>query len=87
MAYPIKPRLFTQMVVIQMRVEQGMVYLVTLQGMMLKSASGIMTTVPSLDRCRGVLDHDLNSNKDSIWILTDSRSSIQYLKNWPRNLV
>ncbi|GFU92561.1 RNase H domain-containing protein [Trichonephila clavipes] len=30
----------------------------------------------------GVLDHALNSYKDSIWILTDSRSSIQYLKNW-----
>ncbi|GFV52729.1 RNase H domain-containing protein [Trichonephila clavipes] len=29
------------------------------------------------------LNHDLNSNKDSIWILIDSRSSIQYLKNWP----
>ncbi|GFS76965.1 RNase H domain-containing protein [Trichonephila clavipes] len=28
----------------------------------------------------GVLDHTLNSYKDSIWILTDSRSSIQYLK-------
>ncbi|GFU59330.1 RNase H domain-containing protein [Trichonephila clavipes] len=32
----------------------------------------------------GVLDHALNSYKDSIWILTDSRSSIQYLKNWPK---
>ncbi|GFV13984.1 RNase H domain-containing protein [Trichonephila clavipes] len=30
----------------------------------------------------GALDHALNSYKDSIWILTDSRSSIQYLKNW-----
>ncbi|GFW41547.1 RNase H domain-containing protein [Trichonephila clavipes] len=27
-------------------------------------------------------DHALNSYKDNIWILTDSRSSIQYLKNW-----
>ncbi|GFU32216.1 RNase H domain-containing protein [Trichonephila clavipes] len=26
----------------------------------------------------------LNSYKDSIWILTDSRSSIQYLKSWPK---
>ncbi|GFW96085.1 RNase H domain-containing protein [Trichonephila clavipes] len=26
----------------------------------------------------------LNSNKDSIWILTDNSSSIQYLKNWPQ---
>ncbi|GFV40442.1 RNase H domain-containing protein [Trichonephila clavipes] len=26
----------------------------------------------------------LNSNKDSIWILTYSRSSVQYLKNWPK---
>ncbi|GFW74709.1 RNase H domain-containing protein [Trichonephila clavipes] len=32
----------------------------------------------------GALDHALNSYKDSIWILTDSRSSIQYLKNWPK---
>ncbi|GFU89209.1 RNase H domain-containing protein [Trichonephila clavipes] len=32
----------------------------------------------------GALDYGLNSNKDSIWILTDSRSSIQYLKNWPK---
>ncbi|GFX31002.1 RNase H domain-containing protein [Trichonephila clavipes] len=30
----------------------------------------------------GALDHALNSYKDSIWILTDSRSSIQYLKSW-----
>ncbi|GFT73326.1 RNase H domain-containing protein [Trichonephila clavipes] len=30
----------------------------------------------------GVLDHALNSYKDSIWILTDSRSFIQYLKDW-----
>ncbi|GFU02219.1 RNase H domain-containing protein [Trichonephila clavipes] len=29
----------------------------------------------------GALDHALNSYKDSIWILTDSRSSIQHLKN------
>ncbi|GFS59536.1 putative RNA-directed DNA polymerase from transposon BS [Trichonephila clavipes] len=33
---------------------------------------------------RGALDHALNSYNDSIWILTDSRSSIQYLKNWPK---
>ncbi|GFX94513.1 RNase H domain-containing protein [Trichonephila clavipes] len=32
----------------------------------------------------GALDHALDSYKDSIWILTDSRSSIQYLKNWPK---
>ncbi|GFV68995.1 RNase H domain-containing protein [Trichonephila clavipes] len=32
----------------------------------------------------GALYHALNSYKDSIWILTDSRSSIQYLKNWPK---
>ncbi|GFU46382.1 RNase H domain-containing protein [Trichonephila clavipes] len=48
---------------------------------MLKSASGILTTVPSLDRNSL---HPLNSYKNSIWILTDSRSSIQYLKNWPK---
>ncbi|GFS88020.1 RNase H domain-containing protein [Trichonephila clavipes] len=33
---------------------------------------------------RGALDHALNSYNDSMWILTDSRSSIQYLKNWPK---
>ncbi|GFV86454.1 RNase H domain-containing protein [Trichonephila clavipes] len=32
----------------------------------------------------GALDHALNSYKDSIWILTDSRSCIQYLKNWSK---
>ncbi|GFV70420.1 RNase H domain-containing protein [Trichonephila clavipes] len=32
----------------------------------------------------GALDHALNSYKDSIWILTDSRISIQYLKNWAK---
>ncbi|GFV82212.1 RNase H domain-containing protein [Trichonephila clavipes] len=32
----------------------------------------------------GAFDHALNSYKDIIWILTDSRSSIQYLKNWPK---
>ncbi|GFV27353.1 RNase H domain-containing protein [Trichonephila clavipes] len=30
----------------------------------------------------GALDHALNSYKDSIFILTDSRSAIQYLNNW-----
>ncbi|GFW68726.1 RNase H domain-containing protein [Trichonephila clavipes] len=30
------------------------------------------------------LDHALNSYKDSIWILTDSRNSIKYLNNWPK---
>ncbi|GFT23346.1 RNase H domain-containing protein [Trichonephila clavipes] len=37
-------------IVFRTRVEQGVVFLVTLLGMMLKSASGIMTTVSSLDR-------------------------------------
>ncbi|GFT75744.1 RNase H domain-containing protein [Trichonephila clavipes] len=32
----------------------------------------------------GALDHALNSYKNSIWILTDSRSSIQYLKYRPK---
>ncbi|GFV21753.1 RNase H domain-containing protein [Trichonephila clavipes] len=32
----------------------------------------------------GALDYALNSYKDSIWILTDSRRSIQYLKNWSK---
>ncbi|GFU72336.1 RNase H domain-containing protein [Trichonephila clavipes] len=31
-----------------------------------------------------VISGALNSYKDSIWILKDSRSSIQYLKNWPK---
>ncbi|GFT10881.1 RNase H domain-containing protein [Trichonephila clavipes] len=35
----------------------------------------------------GALDHVLNSYKDSIWILTDSRSSNQYLKTWPKSIV
>ncbi|GFU17442.1 DUF4817 domain-containing protein [Trichonephila clavipes] len=30
------------------------------------------------------LDHALNSYKNSIWIPTDSRSSIQYLNNWQK---
>ncbi|GFU34326.1 RNase H domain-containing protein [Trichonephila clavipes] len=30
----------------------------------------------------GDLHHALDSCEDSIWILTDSRSSVQYLKNW-----
>ncbi|GFT83067.1 hypothetical protein TNCV_629021 [Trichonephila clavipes] len=32
----------------------------------------------------GTLDSTLSSYKDSTWILTDSRSSIEYLKNWPK---
>ncbi|GFS98914.1 putative RNA-directed DNA polymerase from transposon BS [Trichonephila clavipes] len=32
----------------------------------------------------GTLDRALNSYKDSIWILTDSGSSFQYFKNWPK---
>ncbi|GFW24572.1 RNase H domain-containing protein [Trichonephila clavipes] len=55
--------------------------------MMLKSASGILNTVPSLDRnslLLVVLSILLSTYKDSIWILTNSRSSIQYLKNWPK---
>ncbi|GFU95978.1 RNase H domain-containing protein [Trichonephila clavipes] len=32
----------------------------------------------------GVLDYALNSKKDSNWVLTDRRCSIQYLKNWPK---
>ncbi|GFV23907.1 RNase H domain-containing protein [Trichonephila clavipes] len=32
----------------------------------------------------GALDHAINSYKDIIWILTDSRSFIQYLKKWPK---
>ncbi|GFS80013.1 RNase H domain-containing protein [Trichonephila clavipes] len=32
----------------------------------------------------GTLDQALDSYKDSIWILTDSRSSIRYLKNCPK---
>ncbi|GFS94091.1 RNase H domain-containing protein [Trichonephila clavipes] len=55
---------------------------------MLKSTSGILTTGfvfrSEPIAISGALDHALNSNKDSIWILTGSRSSIQYLKNWPK---
>ncbi|GFS80849.1 RNase H domain-containing protein [Trichonephila clavipes] len=54
---------------------------------MFKSASEILNTVPFrsvLIAISGALDHALNSYKDSIWYLTDSRSSIQYLKNWPK---
>ncbi|GFU05694.1 RNase H domain-containing protein [Trichonephila clavipes] len=32
----------------------------------------------------GALDHAFNSYKDSISILAESRSSIQYLKDWPK---
>ncbi|GFU52415.1 RNase H domain-containing protein [Trichonephila clavipes] len=32
----------------------------------------------------GALDDALNSNKDRVWILINIRSSIQYLKNWPK---
>ncbi|GFT41860.1 RNase H domain-containing protein [Trichonephila clavipes] len=76
------------MVVVRIREELGGVYLVTLLGMMLKSASGISDHCSvfklELIAISSDLDHALNSNKDSIWILTDSRSSIQYLKNWPK---
>ncbi|GFU94947.1 RNase H domain-containing protein [Trichonephila clavipes] len=33
---------------------------------------------------RCALDHALNSYKDNNWILTDSRSFVQYLKNWAK---
>ncbi|GFV30629.1 RNase H domain-containing protein [Trichonephila clavipes] len=76
------------MVVIRIRVEQGVVFLVTLLGTMLK------ISIRNPDHCSvfrseliaisSALDHALNSYKDSIWILTESRSSIQYLKNWPK---
>ncbi|GFX80639.1 phosphate-regulating neutral endopeptidase [Trichonephila clavipes] len=46
------------------------------------SIRGILTTRSELIAINGALDHALTSNKDSIWILTGSRSSIQYLKNW-----
>ncbi|GFS76375.1 ribonuclease H1 [Trichonephila clavipes] len=54
----------------------------------------VKISIRNLDHCSvirseliaisGALDHALNSYKDSIWILTDSRSSNQYLKNWPK---
>ncbi|GFU49362.1 RNase H domain-containing protein [Trichonephila clavipes] len=54
----------------------------------------VKISIRNLDHCSvfrleliaisGALDHALNSYKDSIWILTDSRSSIQYWKNWPK---
>ncbi|GFV04564.1 RNase H domain-containing protein [Trichonephila clavipes] len=43
----------------------------------------IIFKIPEFIAISGALDHVLNSNKASIWILTDSRSSIQYL-NWPK---
>ncbi|GFW87335.1 RNase H domain-containing protein [Trichonephila clavipes] len=76
------------MVVVRIRVELGVVFIATFMGTMLKTAAGILTPVPSLDRNSLLLvyalDHAFNSYKGSIWILTDSRSSIQYLKNWPK---
>ncbi|GFW36380.1 RNase H domain-containing protein [Trichonephila clavipes] len=55
--------------------------------------NGVKISIRNSDHCSvfileviaisGALDHALNSNKDSIWIPTDSRGSIQYLKNWP----
>ncbi|GFW63544.1 hypothetical protein TNCV_402101 [Trichonephila clavipes] len=50
---------------------------------MLKSASAILTIVPSLDW--NIANSDtLNTNKDSIWIVSDNKRSDQYLKNWPK---
>ncbi|GFX97229.1 RNase H domain-containing protein [Trichonephila clavipes] len=49
-----------------------------------KNADHCFVFRPELIAISGALDHALNSNKDSIWILADSRSSIQYLKNWPK---
>ncbi|GFU14764.1 RNase H domain-containing protein [Trichonephila clavipes] len=44
------------------------------------------SNLSELNAISGVLDHALNSFKDSIWILTDSRTSIQYLKSCPKNM-
>ncbi|GFW68760.1 RNase H domain-containing protein [Trichonephila clavipes] len=56
----------------------------------------VKISIRNLDHCSifrseliaisGALDHALSSYKDNIWIRTDSRSSIQYLKNWPNIL-
>ncbi|GFU32591.1 RNase H domain-containing protein [Trichonephila clavipes] len=84
---PDQPLIIYTVVVVHIRVEQGEVFLVTLLGTMLKSAPGILTTVPSLDRnslLLVALSIMLFNLYDSIWILTDSRSFIQYLKNWPK---
>ncbi|GFU65496.1 uncharacterized protein TNCV_634191 [Trichonephila clavipes] len=58
-------------------------------GSLLKPSVIVVTTWFSVFRSEliaisGALDNALNSYKDSIWILRDSRSSIQYLKNWQK---
>ncbi|GFW74000.1 RNase H domain-containing protein [Trichonephila clavipes] len=40
--------------------------------------------IKNVFRVNDALGHALNSYEDSIWFLTDSKSSIQYLKNWPK---
>ncbi|GFU13090.1 RNase H domain-containing protein [Trichonephila clavipes] len=49
---------------------------------------GVATTISTLSMeliaISGALDHALNSHKSSFWFLTNSRSSIQYLKNLPK---
>ncbi|GFU31679.1 RNase H domain-containing protein [Trichonephila clavipes] len=58
------------------------------------SNTPVKISIRNSDRCSffrseliaisGALDHVLNYNKNSISILTDSSSSIKYLKNWPK---
>ncbi|GFX48538.1 RNase H domain-containing protein [Trichonephila clavipes] len=48
-----------------------------------KFGDGVLSQIGELIAISGTLEHALNTNKDSIWILTDSRSSIQYLTNCP----
>ncbi|GFT60702.1 hypothetical protein TNCV_3584191 [Trichonephila clavipes] len=54
--------------------------------MVTKRLTQITPPAATPDQHCGAPDHALNSYKDRIWILIDSRSSIQYLKNWPKNM-
>ncbi|GFT53320.1 RNase H domain-containing protein [Trichonephila clavipes] len=48
------------------------------------NSANAQTLKSELIAISGALDHVFYSYKDSIWSLTDSRSSLQYLKNWPK---
>ncbi|GFV36621.1 RNase H domain-containing protein [Trichonephila clavipes] len=75
------------MLVVRIRVEKGVVFLVT-------PGNDVKISIRNPDHCSvfrseliaigGALDRALNSYKDSIWIRLDSRSSIQYLNNSPK---
>ncbi|GFW62506.1 hypothetical protein TNCV_589331 [Trichonephila clavipes] len=44
----------------------------------------VLRSEPIANSC--AFNHALNSYKNSIWIMLDRRSSIQHLKNWPKNI-